>query len=202
MVDMYDMKRIIAKNITELRMAKGMTQLQVAEKLNYSDKAVSKWERAESIPDVVILKEIADLFDVTLDYLVEEKHSKVVQNPIVDESVRKRKQIDIMSLSVALVWFVATLIFVILDLTTKIMYAHMLPFVYAIPVSAIVWLVFNSIWFSKRTNYIIISILVWSTLLAFYLTFYVFGIDIKMLFLVGIPGQLIIFMWSMLGKRK
>ena len=202
MVDSYDMKRTIAKNITELRLAKGMTQLQVAEKLNYSDKAVSKWERAESIPDIVILKEIADLFGVTLDYLVSEKHSKPAVNPPIDESVKKRKQIDIMSLSVALVWFIATLIFVVLDLTTDIMYAHMLPFVYAVPVSAVVWLVFNSIWFSKRTNYIIISILVWSTLLAFYTTFRVFNIDIKMLFLLGIPGQMIIFMWSMLGKRK
>ena len=74
MIDTYDMKRVIAKNMTELRLAKGMTQLQVAERLNYSDKAVSKWERAESIPDICILKEIADLYGVTLDYLVNEKH--------------------------------------------------------------------------------------------------------------------------------
>ena len=202
MIDTYDMKRVIAKNMTELRLAKGMTQLQVAERLNYSDKAVSKWERAESIPDICILKEIADLYGVTLDYLVNEKHSKKVTDLQVDESVRKRKQIDIMSLSVALVWFVATLIFVVLDLTTNIMYSHMLPFVYAVPVSAVVWLVFNSVWFNKRTNYIIISILVWSTLFALYITFRMFSIDIKMLFLLGIPGQLIILMWSMLGKRK
>ena len=73
---MEDLKHIIAKNICDLRTAKGMTQLELAEKLNYSDKAVSKWERGESVPDITVLKEIADLFDVTLDYLVEPGNSR------------------------------------------------------------------------------------------------------------------------------
>ena len=115
---------------------------------------------------------------------------------------KRRKQIDIMSMSVALVWLIATLVFVILDLTTNIQYGHYLSFVYAVPVSAIVWLVFNSIWFNKRTNYIIISILMWSVLLSFCASFRLFGISIKMLLLLGVPGQIIIFIWSMLGKRK
>ena len=48
---MNNIKSIIAQNITDLRRAKGLTQLELAEQLNYSDKAVSKWERAESMPD-------------------------------------------------------------------------------------------------------------------------------------------------------
>ena len=64
---MNDLKLIVAKNITELRKQHGMTQLQLAEKLNYSDKAVSKWERGESVPDVAVLVEIAELFSVRLD---------------------------------------------------------------------------------------------------------------------------------------
>ena len=200
---MEELKRIIAKNITELRLKSGMTQLEVAEKLNYSDKAVSKWERAESIPDVVVLKQLADLLGVSLDYLVSEKPKREKQELSPErEAKRKRRQIDIMSMSVALVWLVATLVFVILDLTTKIDHVHFLCFVYAVPVSAVVWLVFNSIWFNRRTNYIIISILMWSVLFAFFASFYAFGIDIRMLFLLGVPGQIIIFMWSMLGKRK
>ena len=57
----------IAKNITELRRAHGLTQAALAEKLDYSDKSVSKWERAEGLPDVICLKRIADLFGVTVD---------------------------------------------------------------------------------------------------------------------------------------
>ena len=71
---MEDFKPIIAKNITALRQSKKMTQIELAEKLNYSDKAISKWERGESIPDIGVLKTIADLFGVSLDYLLEEEH--------------------------------------------------------------------------------------------------------------------------------
>ncbi len=201
---MEDMKIIIAKNLSELRLAKGMTQLEVAEKLNYSDKAVSKWERGESIPDIVVMKQIADMYNVTLDYIVSESHKKKITDNVtpMDDTTKKRRQIDIMSLSVALVWLVATLVFVVIDLTTNISWGHLISFVYAVPASAIVWLVFNSIWFNRRTNYIIISVLMWSALLAFYSTFYLFGIDIRMLFILGVPGQMIIIIWSMLGKRK
>ena len=67
-------KSAIAANITELRKRSGMTQQDLAAALNYTDKAVSKWERAESIPDVIILKRIADLFGVSVDYLLAEEH--------------------------------------------------------------------------------------------------------------------------------
>ena len=72
---MQDLKPVIAKNIADLRVAHGFTQLELAEKLNYSDKAVSKWERGESLPDVTVLKQISDLFGVTLDYLVNKEHA-------------------------------------------------------------------------------------------------------------------------------
>ena len=64
------LKNIIAQNIAELRRNNNMTQLELAEKLNYSDKAISKWERGESIPDVAVLKNIADIFLVSVDYLL------------------------------------------------------------------------------------------------------------------------------------
>ena len=67
---MDNIKAVVASNIIELRTKAGMTQLELAEKLNYSDKSVSKWERAESIPDVTILKSLADIFGVTVDYLL------------------------------------------------------------------------------------------------------------------------------------
>ena len=69
-----------------------MTQLDLAEKLHYSDKAVSKWERGESVPEIGTLTAIADLFGVTLDYLVRADHDTVRVNPapvVVDD--RKRK---------------------------------------------------------------------------------------------------------------
>ena len=58
---MKDVRQIIAENLIELRKVNKLTQLELAEKLNYSDKAISKWERGESLPDVEILCQIADL---------------------------------------------------------------------------------------------------------------------------------------------
>ena len=75
---MEDLKKIIARNIVDLRRANNMTQLELAEKLNYTDKAVSKWERGESLPDISVLKTIADLFGVKIDYLVTVDHVEAV----------------------------------------------------------------------------------------------------------------------------
>ena len=74
---MNDLKGIIAKNIIDLRRQNGMTQAELAERLNYSDKAVSKWERGESVPDIAVLKSIADIFSVTVDFLITAEHQNV-----------------------------------------------------------------------------------------------------------------------------
>ena len=72
---MDELKNIIAENLQSLRRDAGMTQAALAEKLNYTDKAVSKWERGESVPDVAVLRDIADLFGVTVDYLLRSDHT-------------------------------------------------------------------------------------------------------------------------------
>ena len=71
---MDDIKMIIAKNIIDLRKRDGITQAELAQRLNYSDKAVSKWERGESVPDITVLKTIADIFSVKVDYLITAEH--------------------------------------------------------------------------------------------------------------------------------
>ena len=77
---MKDIKSILAKNLTDLRLQNHLTQLELAEKLNYSDKTISKWERGESSPDISVLVEIAELFGVTLDELV--KSEGIEQNEV------------------------------------------------------------------------------------------------------------------------
>lgn len=199
---MQDLKFIIAKNIQKLRQEKGMTQLELAEKLNYSDKTVSKWERGESLPDIVVLKTIADLFQVTLDYLVEEEHDgKPVTKEMIDKNYRRNCYI-ITGTSIFIVALMATLIYVILAMIFPGTSYPWLCYAYAIPAALIVWLVFNSIWFNPRKNFMIVSLLVWSLLLALYLTFSMLGFHIWPIFLVGIPAQIIIWMWSKIKNRS
>lgn len=199
---MNDVKYNIAKNIADLRQARKMTQLDLAEYLNYSDKTVSKWERADSMPDIAVLVEIADLFGVSLDELVKGSPSKTSQekkerpNPI-------HRHFVITMLSVLLAWFIALTTFVMITIFMggKV-YAQWVAFVYALPVSFIIWLVFNSIWFNPRRNYLIISLLMWSLLASLHITLLLFRIDIVMIYLLGLLGQIIIAVWSLIGKKE
>jgi len=200
-----DLKPIIAKNITLLRQGAKMTQIELAEKLNYSDKAVSKWERGESVPDVTVLKSIADLFGVSLDYLVEAEHTGEKPSVSVERPVSKLRSHTVVTLlSILIVWFVATLTFVVMDIAVPDVKAKWLAFIYALPVSGIVWLVFNSIWFNSRRNYLIISLMMWTALLSIFLTVTAFGFNTWQIFLLGVPGQVAILLWSHIrvNKRK
>lgn len=200
---MEDLKPIIAKNITVLRQNARMTQIELAEQLNYSDKAISKWERAESIPDISVLKSIADLFGVTVDYLLCDANMDVpLQEKDAVTQVRHRNHMVITSLSVLLVWFIATFCYVILDILGEQMRLCWLPFLYAVPVSMIVWLIFNSIWFNTRRNYLIISLLMWTALISVVISLLAAGFSAWTLLVLGIPGQVIIFVWSRLQSIK
>ena len=198
---MTDIKEVFARNLQESRKAAGLTQTALAEKLNYSDKAVSKWERGESIPDVVTLKQIADLFGVTVDYLITEGNEHVGEE-LKSSRVRKNRMI-ITLLAVALVWLIATVVFVCLTPEIAINKNGWMAFVYAVPVSMIVTLVFNSIWGKAKYTFLIVTILMWSTLAAVYLSLFAFAItNLWMLFIIGVPGQIIIWLWSNLKIKN
>lgn len=198
---MEDIKSIVAKNISELRQANNMTQLELAEKLNYSDKTISKWERAESSPDISVLIEIANLFDITLDYLVQAEHAEVrALDPKSEEVKYNRRAISYISESVA--GIIALTAFIITTLIMNKVTFQFLYFVYALPIVLIVKLIFNSIWFNRRHNYYIISLLMWSVLATIQITFLYFGINVALIYLLGIVGQGIIILWSYIFKPK
>lgn len=194
---MNDYKRIIASNISELRKAVPLTQAELAEKLNYSDKAVSKWERGESIPDVIVLKQIADVFGVSVDYLLEEVHDLKATMKSVPRQLKINRML-ITGLSCMLALLIATLAFVILALVTKLDKLW-LAYVYCIPVCSIVLIVFNSIWGKAKLNFIFISTLVWGLLASIYLS--IGDYSKWLIFVIGVPAQVIIIMWSGIKAR-
>ena len=198
---MEDTKSIVAKNISELRLLNNMTQIELGERLNYSDKTISKWERGESSPDISVLVEIADLFGVSLDYLVRaENLDRTVKENKISQTRYNRKVIAYISESI--VWFAVILAFILTSLITSEATFQWLYFVYALPVALIIKLVFNSIWFNPRNNYFIISALVWSILAAIHITFLYFRINVALIYLLGIVAQITIILWSFLKKPK
>ena len=200
-----DLKPIIAKNIIDLRRAADITQAQLAEKLNYSDKAVSKWERGEAIPSVTTLKEIADLFGVTVDYLISAEHETENQIKREFSERQRRNHLIITLLSTTIVWLISTIIYVSISLSTEFRLSKAwLVFVFAVPISCVIALVFNSIWGKKKRNFLIISLLLWTALISFCLVLFL-SLQKAYFWLVlaiGVPSQIMILLSSGLKFRR
>lgn len=198
---MENIKSNVAKNITELRILNNMTQMELAEKLNYSDKTISKWERAESSPDISILVKIADLFGVTLDYLVKTEN---IEEAVVEHKTKETKynRRAISYIAEGGAWIVAIFAFIITTLILNRMSFQWLYFVYALPIVLIVKLIFNSIWFNPRHNYLIISALMWSILATIRITFMYFKINVSLIYSLGVAGQIVIILSSYINKPK
>ena len=205
MVD-ENVKYRIGSNIAAYRKREGLTQATLAEKLNYSDKAVSKWERGESIPDVLTLMQLAELFGTTVNDLVcdpnalpENSDSKLEKAMTqVSEKALKRKANKnvIQALSSTLVWFVALFAFVLLSSFPSLKQYSCLLFFVASPANAIVLLSLRSAWHDFRWNQMLISLIVWGSLLSIFMIIYtVYHYNFWKIFLLGIPGQIAIFLW-------
>lgn len=199
---MKDLKLVIAKNIAKLRVDANMTQIELAQKLNYSDKAVSKWERGESLPDISVLVEIADIFSVTLDSLVHSDVNEIVEETTAPKQKKTKNRAIITVISMLAVLLVATWVFSLTDMLPVVTTTHWLVFVYAVPLSMVVWLIFNSIWFNVKRNFLIVSLLMWTVLVSVYLTLLVLGNSFWQLFIIGIPAQAIILAWSNMSFKE
>ena len=197
------LRRQIGANIAAYRRRQGLTQAGLAEKLNYSDKAVSKWERGESVPDVVTLVSISEQLNVTVNELLEDPNELPADTGRVEKTMervvqrtlkRKANKNIILGLSSILVWFVATLLFVVLS-SVEIDFSW-LAFLYAVPANCIVMLSLRSAWKDFRWNRALISGVMWGSLTCLYVTLLILGhINIWKIFLLGVPGQLAILLW-------
>ena len=202
-MDGEKLKTCIAANIAAYRKRAGLTQAGLAEKLNYSDKAVSKWERGESAPDILTLVSIAEVLGVTVDDLISDPNALPEQTGSVQQAMehvvektlkRKADKRIIVQLSSILVWFVALLAYVVL--ASIGVENSWLAFFWAIPADAIVVLSLRSAWKDFRSNKILISILMWGSLLSIYMMpLVLLHVNVWRLFLLGIPGQVAIWLW-------
>ena len=191
---MDNFKKTVAENIIKLRTHHSLTQAQLGEMLNYSDKSISKWERGESLPDAYVLKQMAGIFSVSVDYLLIE-HSE--DEKIVTNTPRRYSRSVISTIAFIGVWTAALLAFVVTWLCGM---PTWLIFVYTVPISLIVLLVLNSIWGIGKLNMFIISGIVWGIITCIYLTFY--SANWWQLFILGVPAQLIIILSFYIKKNR
>lgn len=214
-----ELKLKIGANIIHYRKAMGITQAELAQRLNYSDKAVSKWERGESIPDVLTLVDIAGQFHITINQLVygpqeEQQEPQEVREPVeptpeepempdkpprITDRIRHNRRV-IQGLVSVLVWIVVLAFYVLLD-SFQLPYLWLL-FLIGIPAHAITLLSLRSAWQMYSWNQVLISIIMWGSLLCLYAVIYLISnISIWRLFLMGVLGQTAIILWFNLIKK-
>ena len=182
----------VAKNLIIYRKAAGLTQAEVAEKIHYSDKSVSKWESGNGIPDVYTLIQLARLYGVSINAFLEEE-------PVVKKTEKSfGLQLLIMLLSSGIVWLVAIFSFALLQIL-KPNGAWWLIYLYAVLANAIVMLVYASIWKHRIINFLSVTTIIWVALVCCYLTIRLFVNDMTglwLMFLVGVPLQSLEILWA------
>lgn len=214
---MDELNLIIANNISTLRTLNGMTQSELAEKLSYTDKLVSKWERGDGVPNAYTLKLLSEIFGVSVDYLFadhrndrddrneQNKKENTAQDPTASaateqitepKSGAKVSQQIITAITICGIWLGALLLFIILWILAK---PYFSVFVYTFPVSVITLLVLNSVFNKGRHNFFIIAALIASVALAVYIALLKF--NCWQIFLLLIPAEFIVFLCALL-KRK
>ena len=189
---MKELYKIFADNLIYLRKKSNITQLELAEKLNYSDKAVSKWERGESIPDASVLIAIAEIFGVTVDYLIKEHEKDEKVEVAADRKVKR-------GLIVTLITFLAfvaaeTVVYLVLSGGENDHQTFLFCFVYPFPIWAITSIVFSSLWGIKFARFIsVCALIVFLTLDAFLIVMLVTNVAYYAIFAVLLPALPIVY---------
>ncbi len=185
-------RTVLAEKMTAYRKRAGLTQAELAEKLNYSDKSISKWERGDGMPDLLVLCKLADLYDVPLDAFLRE-------GPLVrSQAEQKSRHIIITLISIGLVFFVAAIGFFVCYLAK--VSVGWLAFIYAVPVSMILLVVFSHLWSNLLWQALSVSGLVWTLCGAIFVSFVVIGgmKNVAMLFLLAAIFQVLVILWYVL----
>ena len=191
---MNDLKGTLARNLARCRKTAGLTQLQVAEKLNYSDKAVSKWERGEGLPDLAVLVALSEMYGVTLDYLVSD-HGEGDKPPRKDG----RRRLVWTLCSCALVWVIATAIFVLLSIF-GVEGDLWLAFVFAAPATFVLLVIFAALWSGRYAVFASVSGLLWTCALAVFLSWH--AQNVWLVFVAAAPLQVLAVFWFILRPKK
>ncbi len=191
---MKDIKEIIANNLVSLRKKSGLTQNELAQKLNYSDNAVSRWERGELAPSIEVLQNISEVYNVEIVTLLKENAAEVANKDDKRQTINK---LATMLLFVSIIWCVVAVAFIY---GNKVFHKNLWTlFCWAVPVSCLALLGFNENWGKYVYKFVILSAFIWTTLACIYLQFLKF--NLWLVFIVGIPAQIALVIWAFIKPK-
>ncbi|MDR3209026.1 MAG: helix-turn-helix domain-containing protein [Oscillospiraceae bacterium] len=189
-----NLQQRIASNLQYYRKLAGYTQSALAERINYSDKSVSKWERAGGYPDIYVLVMLAELYGVTVNDLISE--SKPLLPP--DPGFREKSRYVMCFQYIVLVWLVATAAFTVLMVFFSGAPYAWYVFVLALPLSSAVSIVFAMLWWGRLARFLTISAMAWSLAVCVYLMLMTFSFAYLFFIVCGVT-QLLVLLWYVRG---
>lgn len=179
---MENIREIISNNITALRKHNNMTQIELSKKINYSDKAISRWEKGEVLPDIETLQQLSEIFGVSLTYMFQAHNDMPTNN----DKKSFRNELALHLLACCALWAVLAILFVYIEIIYN--YIFWQAFVWGMPFTIAFTLRFYKKWSNKKAKLILKSALIWSLLIAIFLQFLKY--NVWLIFIVGIPIQL------------
>ena len=189
MIELTELKLVTASNIINERTKAGMTQAELGAKLNYSDKSVSKWERGEAIPDAYVLSEMAELFGVTVDYLLSSHDGWEPPKEEQPEEEAPKYSVDIIiAITILGIWTMSLTAFVVLWLLGTLWWP---VFAVALTVSLLTYMVLLCVFKRKKYLQFVIAAFVLSV---FFLLYVLLPQKPWQLFLIAIPALIIVFL--------
>ncbi len=165
--------------------------------LQYSDKAISKWEKGESLPDIEVLYEICNIYGVTLDFLTHEGSYAEKKEYIVPKYDIRNKILTTLSM-ISIVWLAIILTFVYISEHNNIVFWPI--FIWGLPSSCIVLLFNNFKWGRRIFVMPIMSVLIWTLLASIFFTGLYDHSIFWQIFFIGIPCQVAIVFWSLIKR--
>jgi transcriptional regulator with XRE-family HTH domain len=192
---MKDFKEILVENLIALRKSNKLTQLELSEKIGYSDKAISRWEHGEVLPDVLTLKNLADIYGVPFASLFEENLNVKKEQAKANQSGNK---LIIAMLSIVSVWALMVLLFIAIKLRADIVAWQL--FVLGVPLSFLLAIIFNGVWGKKKHAFIFASLFMWSLFAYIYLQ--LLSLNLWMIFILAVPIQVLLILSYKIKRSK
>ncbi len=197
---MENVKEIVRENLIKLRKSKKLTQMELSERVGYSDKAISRWETGEVTPDIETLNALSELYEVPIATFFEKYDEKAIKTKrAVNLQMGNKTAVSLVS--IIAVWVLVTMLFIGLNYSIP-QNPNWLCFIWAIPTTFLLAIIFNAIWGKRGWTFVYVSCLVWTIILAVYLQLAVLNLNIPLLFVAGAPVQVCIILASFIRSPK
>ncbi len=196
---MENTKKIIGENLAFLRKNAKLTQQELAERLGYTDKAVSSWEKGNALPDVETLVTLCEFYHVDFDYLLEplDEHPRVPNARDERSRLNNVQRTLIIGIIIVAIWLIATVVYIYMRVYLPDMHGKWMAFIWSIPISFLITTIVAPIYYKGRHLLIFVtsSLLTWTIILSVCLQAYVLGYTVWFVMLLGLPIEAVFILW-------